>query len=57
MPKNAFQRPQPINHSHNVPRHGQAPKPPQKLASKVKAPVIPAPLPSLDTLLSNHKRH
>lgn len=57
MPKNAFQRPQPINHSHNVPRHGQAPKPPQKLASKVKAPVIPAPLPSLDTLLGNHKRH
>lgn len=53
MPKNPFQRPQPINHSHKVPRHGlQKPQPPQRPPSKGPAPAVPA-LPSLETLLKN----
>ena len=58
MPKNPFQRPQPINHANNVPRHGQQPPQPLKLQAKRKAQVKqPAGLPSLEKLLHNEQRH
>lgn len=57
MPKNPFQRPQHINHTQNVPRHG---KPVQALPRKgqVKATFAPpaAPLPPLEQLLHSDKR-
>ncbi len=57
MPKNPFQRPQPINHTRNVPRHG---KPVQALPKKgaAKATIAtPAPaLPPLEELLHSDKR-
>ncbi|WP_156352222.1 hypothetical protein [Devosia sp. Leaf64] len=58
MPKNQFQRPQPINHTHNVPRHGQQqPRPPQRPSSKTSAQTPPTGLPSLGQLLHTDKRH
>lgn len=58
MPKNPFQRPQPINPAHNVPRHGQQPPQPAKLQAKLKAQVKqPAGLPSLEKLLGGEQRH
>ena len=57
MPKNIFQRPQPVAHTNNVPRHG-APLPVKKLeARKVQQKLDPAPLPSLDALLGKTPRH
>jgi len=56
MPKNPFQRPQPINHKHNVPRHGlQQPVPPLK-AAKAKAQAPQPALPPLDKLLGSAQR-
>jgi hypothetical protein len=53
MPKNQFQRPLPVRHTHNVPRHG-APLP--KRMPEVRKPILPQqaqpPLPSLEALLA-----
>jgi hypothetical protein len=57
MPKNQFQRPQPINHNHNVPRHGQQQNQPQKLQTKPKASPEKSDLPPLQRLLSGAPRH
>lgn len=58
MPKNPFQRPQPINHSHNVPRHGQQqPQPPRRLSGKDVLKTPPSGLPPLEQLLDEDKRH
>ncbi|WP_156385897.1 hypothetical protein [Devosia sp. Root685] len=57
MPKNQFQRPQPINHAHNVPRHGQQPPQPQKLQPKAKAPAKTPGLPPLEKLLDGKQHH
>jgi len=57
MPKNQFQRPLPINHSHNVPRHGQQPPQPQKLQAKSTTPAKNTGLPSLEKLLNSEQRH
>lgn len=52
MPKNQFQRPTPINHSHQVPRHGK-PQPPQsRAAAKPLAKAPAASLPPLAALLA-----
>lgn len=57
MPKNMFQRPQPINHNRNVPRHGtQQGQLPAKAAKPAEASVKPA-LPSLEKLLHKGTRH
>jgi|GEM_PF-671884 len=54
MPKNIFQRPQPIKRSSNVPRHG-APLPMSRLEARKIAQPKPdkeaPPLPALDVLL------
>jgi len=57
MPKNQFQRPQPINHSNNVPRHGLQPPQPQKLQAKPVLPANKTGLPSLEKLLNSEQRH
>jgi hypothetical protein len=57
MPKNQFQRPQPINHAHNVPRHGQPQPQPQKLQTKPKLPIKTPGLPPLEKLLDNERDH
>ncbi|MBN9332279.1 hypothetical protein [Devosia sp.] len=57
MPKNPFQRPQPINHSHNVPRHGQQQHLPQKLQTKPKQQGAKSGLPPLEKLLSGDRQH
>ncbi|MET0439219.1 MAG: hypothetical protein ABW043_17170 [Devosia sp.] len=57
MPKNQFQRPQPINHAHNVPRHGQQLPQPQKLPVKSMAPAKKTGLPSLEKLLGGQHHH
>jgi len=50
MPKNQFQRPLPVKHTKNVPRHGQPVPPPAKATAKpAKAPA--ASLPPLAALL------
>ncbi|MDV3250124.1 hypothetical protein DevBK_02135 [Devosia sp. BK] len=56
MPKNQFQRPQPINHTRNVPRHGQQ-QPPQRPSSKTSMQTPPSGLPSLGQLLHTDKHH
>jgi len=57
MPKNPFQRPQPINHTHNVPRHGtQQARPPVKVTPKTAAAEKPS-LPPLDKLLQGEQRN
>lgn len=57
MPKNQFQRPQPINPSHNVPRHGHQPPPPPKLQVKSNVPAKEPGLPPLEKLLGSEKHH
>lgn len=57
MPKNQFQRPQPINHSNNVPRHGQQQPQPQKLQVKPKLPAKTSGLPPLEKLLGSERYH
>ena len=47
MPKNQFQRPTPVNHGHQVPRHGK-PLPPQ--AKGATKPLTKAPLANLPPL-------
>jgi len=58
MPKNIFQRPQPVARTNNVPRHG-APLPVKKIeARKVSQPRQEAlPLPSLSALLGKSPGH
>lgn len=51
MPRNPFQRPVPVRHDHNVPRHGKPQMPPAKTGAK---PAIKTPadnLPPLAALL------
>lgn len=57
MPKNMFQRPQPVTRTQNVPRHG-APLPPRKAEPRKPAPPRPEmlALPPLDVLLSKDRR-
>ncbi|MBJ3783368.1 hypothetical protein [Devosia sediminis] len=52
MPKNQFQRPAPVKHTNQVPRHGK-PLPQRKVEarSKVATERDGAPLPSLHALL------
>lgn len=58
MPKNQFQRPVPITHTHQVPRHNGSPRP------KVKAPPVSGkspqsggtPLPTLAEMLMRQSR-
>lgn len=57
MPKNPFQRPQPINHSHNVPRHGQQQQQPRKLQVKPRVSTEKSGLPPLEKLLGSEQRH
>lgn len=57
MPKNPFQRPQPITPSHNVPRHGLQQPQPQKLQAKSKVPAKKPGLPPLQKLLGNQQHH
>ena len=56
MPTNQFQRPLPVRHTRNVPRHG-APFPKRK--PEVRKPISPQqaqpPLPSLEALLAKTK--
>lgn len=56
MPKNIFQRPQPVARTHKVPRHG-APIPMRKVEAKkvVQPQEQTLPLPTLEALLG--KRH
>ena len=56
MPKNIFQRPQPVARTHNVPRHG-APIPMRKAETRkvVQPREQTLPLPTLEALLG--KRH
>lgn len=56
MPKNIFQRLQPVARTHNVPRHG-APIPMRKVEAKkvVQPKEQTLPLPTLEALLG--KRH
>ena len=56
MPKNPFQRPQPINHSHNVPRHGQQQHLPQKLQTKPRQQSEKTGLPPLEKLLNGNQQ-
>lgn len=52
MPKNQFQRPLPVKHSHNVPRHGK-PHPLRKVeAKRAEGPKEIAPIPVLQDLLN-----
>lgn len=56
MPKNQFQRPLPVRHTQNVPRHG-APIPQRKPEVRRSQPIRePAPLPALDDLLKRGPR-
>ncbi len=52
MPKNIFQRPQPVARTHNVPRHG-APIPMRKVEAKkvVQPKEQTLPLPPRDAVL------
>ncbi|WP_240230165.1 hypothetical protein [Devosia lacusdianchii] len=55
MPKNMFQRPQQVTHSHNVPRHG-APIPMRKVEARKIAQPKQEPtmsLPELEALLKS----
>ena len=54
MPRNTFQRPNPVAHTHQVPRHG-APLPMSRIEiKKVAQPKEAAPpLPALETLLKS----
>lgn len=53
MPKNTFQRPQPVNHDHKVPRHGKQAGVPAPAKRGERGPAEPAAaLPPLDLLLS-----
>lgn len=56
MPKNPFQRPQPINPSRNVPRHGLQQHQPPKLQPKSQIEVRKPTLPSLEKLLNGDER-
>lgn len=56
MPKNPFQRPQPITHNHNVPRHGQQQHQPQKLHAKPRVSTEKPGLPPLEKLLNSEQR-
>ena len=47
MPKNQFQRPLPVNHNRQVPRHG-TPQPPQ--ARSTTKPLTKAPVTNLPPL-------
>ncbi|MHA6297369.1 hypothetical protein [Devosia sp. CAU 1758] len=51
MPKNQFQRPLPVNHTHQVPRHGKAPPPVVKPGGKPPLKTPAATLPPLAALL------
>lgn len=55
MPKNPFQRPQPINRNHNVPRHGQPQQQPARLPIKPKVQEERAGPPPLEKLFGNKK--
>lgn len=57
MPKNPFQRPQPINHNHNVPRHGSQQQQPPKLQPKPRIEAGKPVLPSLEKLLNSAERN
>lgn len=52
MPKNQFQRPTPVNHNHQVPRHGK-PVPPASKATRPVASKQKEPLPPLEVLLKD----
>lgn len=57
MPKNIFQRPQPVARTHNVPRHG-APIPMRKVETRKVAPPRPEgtlSLPALEALLKSDR--
>jgi hypothetical protein len=56
MPKNQFQRPAPVKHTRNVPRHG-APQPgPAKGAAKPQNKAPAAGLPPLSALMETPGR-
>jgi len=55
MPKNQFQRPLPVRHTQNVPRHGKPVPPPAKAAIKPARPPA-ANLPPLAALLETPGR-
>ncbi|WEJ34412.1 hypothetical protein [Devosia sp. SD17-2] len=60
MPKNPHQRPQPIQHNRNVPRHGVPPKAPARplpAAKAVKPDGLPPAVPSLHSLLRRSEGH
>lgn len=58
MPKNMFQRPVPVTHAHNVPRHGAAvPGKKQEVPKALKPqPEAPATLPPLAALLAKTRQ-
>ena len=56
MPKNQFQRPAPVKHIHNVPRHGTPSPVPPRGNGKPAAKAVPAGLPSLSSLLDKAGR-
>lgn len=56
MPKNQFQRPLPVRHTHNVPRHG-APLPQRKPeVRRTPSTKEPSPVPTLEDLLKQGPR-
>lgn len=56
MPKNQFQRPLPVNHNRQVPRHGKPLPPQSKAAAKPLTKVSEASLPPLEALLAKTNR-
>lgn len=54
MPKNIFQRSQPVIRSNNVPRHG-APMPLRKAEARKLVQPKEQPLPSLEALLGKQR--
>lgn len=57
MPKNQFQRPLPVNHSHKVPRHGKPLPPANKPAAQAVSKAPEAALPPLEALLKTEVKH
>lgn len=56
MPKNQFQRPAPVQHTQNVPRHGKPLPPPAKVAAKAPTRAVSAGLPPLSVQLETQDR-
>jgi hypothetical protein len=57
MPKNQFQRPLPVNHTHKVPRHGKTQPPLPKSGAKTLVKEHSASLPPLSELLGPKGKH